>query len=147
MFFATSSLINDELVDLLVYLLFIVTIFYIVLPKNILSMNAVRARDAIRSFRNSIKSGIPDNLSDMEQEKWVVRAYLLGRKNEKKATLQEISAPLAALLLTSTDPLDYVTQSWKWTKGASSDGSSWGGSSSGGSGGGSDGGGGGAGAD
>ncbi|ALC84761.1 hypothetical protein AM499_02215 [Bacillus sp. FJAT-22090] len=147
MYFSTTPLVNDQLVNTLVNLLLMFTVLYIVLPRNILSMNAVRAKDAIRSFKSSIKLGIPGNLSDKEQEKWVVRAYLLGRKNEKKVSLQEISAPLAALLLTSTDPLDYVTQSWKWTKVASSDGTSWGGASSGGSGGGSDGGGGGAGAD
>ncbi|TQR19837.1 DUF2207 domain-containing protein [Psychrobacillus vulpis] len=148
MYFATTPLVNNKLVDILVNLLFMVTVLYIVLPRNILSMNAVRAKDAIRSFRSSVKSGIPVHLSDNDQEKWVIRSYLLGRKNKIKSSVQDVSAPLAALLLTSTDPIDYVTQSWKWTKAASSDGgASWGGSSSGGAGGGSDGGGGGAGAD
>lgn len=146
LFFFIASIGNEEVVFLTNVLLLMVVILYLVVPRNLLSMNAVRAKDAVRSYRKELKNGIPSTLKSIEQEKWIVRAYLLGRKNVD-ISLEEVSIPLATLLLASTDPIDYVTKSWWWTKvSSSSDGSgSYGGDSSGGGGG--DGGGGGAGAD
>ena len=144
--FFTANLVHDELTGRTMVLLLMLVMLYIVLPRNILSMNAVRAKNAVRSFRKTIKYGCPAKLNLEQQEKWIVRAYLLGGKREN-FPLEEVSIPLAALLLANTDPLDYVTQSWRWTKdvGSSSDGSSSGSFDSGG--GGDGGGGGGAGAD
>ena len=145
-FFFSLSIGNEDAVNLIIGLLLMVIILYIVVPKYILSMNAVRAKDAIRSYRKELKNGMPTTLNDVEQEKWIVRAYLLGRKNVE-IPLEELTIPLAAVLLASTDPIDYVTKSWWWTNVSSSSdgGGSSGGDSSGGGGG--DGGGGGAGAD
>ena len=145
LFFFTTSLVHDELINRIMFLLLMLVLLYIVLPRNILSMSAVRAKDAVRSFRKNMKYGYPAKLSLEQQEKWIIRAYLLGR-NKEKLPLEEVSIPIAALLFASTDPLDYVTQSWRWTKdvGSSSDGSSSGSFDSGG---GDGGGGGGAGAD
>lgn len=144
-FFFSLSIGNEDAVNLIIGLLLMVVTLYIVVPKYILSMNAVRAKDAIRSFRKELKNGMPTTLNDVEQEKWIVRAYLLGRKNVE-IPLEELTIPLAAVLLVGTDPIDYVTKSWVWTNVSSSSdgGGSTGGDSSGGGG---DGGGGGAGAD
>jgi uncharacterized membrane protein YgcG len=146
-FFFSLSIGNEDAENLIIGLLLMVVILYLVVPKYILSMNAVRAKDAIRSYRKELKNGMPTTLNDDEQEKWIVRAYLLGRKNVA-IPLEELSIPLAAVLLAGTDPIDYVTKSWWWTNVSSSSdgGGSSGGDSSGGGGGG-DGGGGGAGAD
>ncbi|MEK3995839.1 DUF2207 domain-containing protein [Psychrobacillus sp. FSL K6-2365] len=144
LFFFTTSIANEEVVNLIIGLLFLVIILYFVAPRNILSMNAVRAKDAVRSYRKELKNGMPNTLNNNEQEKWVVRAYLLGKKNVDIPT-KEFSVPFAAVLLASTDPIDYVTKSWSWTKiSTSSDGGS---SHSGGSSDGGGDGGGGAGAD
>lgn len=144
LFFFTLSIGNDEIVDLTVGLLLLIVILYSVVPRNILSMNAVRAKDAVRFYRKQLKDGIPTNLNNIEQEKWIVRAYLLGKKN-MDISLEEVSIPLATLLLASSDPIDYVTKSWWWTKVYSS--SDGGGSHGGGSSDGGGDGGGGAGAD
>ena len=140
LFFSITSIGNEEAVDSIVGLLIMVVLLYMILPRNILSMNAVRAKDAVRSYRKELKKGIPTSLNNIEQEKWIVRAYLLGRKNATiPVPVEELSIPIAAVLLASTDPIDYVTKSWSWTKvSTSSDGgSSYGGdSSSGGDGGG-----------
>lgn len=141
------NIINAELVNALLNLVLSMAILYIVVPRNILSMNAVHAKDAIRSFRKSIKNGAPQELSDEEKEKWIIKAYLLGRR-KRPIFVTDMTVPLATLLLVEPDPLMHVTQSWKWTKSFSSSGGSSdsGGYSSGGGGGG-DSGGGGAGAD
>lgn len=146
LFFFITSIGNEKALDLIIGLLFIVIILYLVVPRNILSMSAVRAKDAVRSYRKELKNGMPITLKNVEQEKWIVRAYLLGRKNVD-IPLEELSLPIATVLLASTDPIDYVTKSWSWTKGSTS--SDGGGGYSGGdsSGGGDGGGGGGAGAD
>lgn len=124
LFFFTTSIANEEVVNLIIGLLFMVIILYFVAPRNILSMNAVRAKDAVRSYRKELKNGMPNTLNNNEQEKWVVRAYLLGKKNVDIPT-KEFSVPFAAVLLASTDPIDYVTKSWSWTKvSTSSDGGS-----------------------
>lgn len=146
LFFSITSIGNEEAVDLIVGLLLMVVILYLVIPRYILSMNAVRAKDAVRSYRKELKKGIPTNLNNIEQEKWIVRAYLLGRKNTA-ISVKELSFPIAAVLLTSTDPIDYVTKSWWWTKVSSTSSSDGGGSYSGGSSDGGGDGGGGAGAD
>lgn len=124
LFFFTTSIANEEVVNLIIGLLFMVIILYFVAPRNILSMNAVRAKDAVRSYRKELKNGMPNTLNNNEQEKWVVRAYLLGKKNVDIPT-KEFSVPFAAVLLASTDPIEYVTKSWSWTKvSTSSDGGS-----------------------
>lgn len=135
LFFFTGSIGNEKVVELTVGLLFAVIILYLVVPRNILSMNAVRAKDAVRSYRKEINRGKPLTLNNIEQEKWIVRAYLLGRKNVD-IPREELAIPLAALLFASTDPIDYVTKSWSWTKVSSSSdgGGSFGGDSSGGGG-------------
>ena len=145
-FFFSLSIGNEDAVNLIIGLLLMVVLLYLVVPKYILSMNAVRAKDAIRSYRKELKNGMPTTLNDVEHEKWIVRAYLLGTKNVA-IPMEDLSIPLAVVLLASTDPLDYVKKSWWWTNVSSSShgGDSSGGGSSGGGGG--DGGGGGAGAD
>ncbi|MEK3980971.1 DUF2207 domain-containing protein [Psychrobacillus sp. FSL K6-2836] len=144
LFFFTTSIGNDEVVDLNVGLLLLVVILYLVVPRNILSMNAVRAKDAVRSYRKVLKNGMPNTLNIAEQEKWIVRAYLLGRKNVD-IPYEELSIPLATVLFASTDPIDYVTKSWSWTKAsASTDGGGYHGGDSSSGGGGGDGGGAGA---
>jgi len=146
LFFFTLSIGNEGAVNLIIGLLLMVILLYLALPKYILSMNAVRAKDAVRSYKKELKYGMPPTLNDIEQEKWIVRAYLFGRK-KIPIPLEEISIPLAAVLLASTDPIDYVTRTWWWTKASTSSDSGGfsGGDSSGG--GGDSGGGGGAGAD
>ncbi|MFJ7827017.1 hypothetical protein [Psychrobacillus sp. NPDC096623] len=139
-FFSITSIGNDEIVDLIIGLLFMIIVLYLVVPRNILSMNAVRAKDAVRSYRKELNNGMPITLNNVEQEKWIIRAYLLGRKNID-IPLEEFSIPLATVLLASTDPIDYVTKSWSWTK-VSTSSSDGGGSYGGDSGGGGDGGGG-----
>ncbi|WP_342598580.1 DUF2207 domain-containing protein [Psychrobacillus sp. FSL H8-0483] len=138
--------VNDELMSEIIGAIFATILLYIAVPKNILSMNAVRVKDNIRSFQRSMGNGIPATLTKEEQEKWTIRAYLFGRKNVHIPVADE-AIPLAALLITGTDPMDYVTKSWKWSTGITSSGGS---SDSGGAysdGGGGDSGGGGAGAD
>lgn len=134
LFFTITSIGNEEVVDLTVGLLFMLIGLYLVVPRNILSMNAVRAKDAVRSYRKELRNGMPKNMGNVEQEKWIARAYLLGRK-KVEVPLAELSVPLATVLLVNGDPMDYVTKSWSWTKvpSSSSDGGgSYGDSSSGG---------------
>lgn len=146
LFFFSLSIGNEDAVNSIIGLLLLFIMLYLALPKYILSMNAVRAKDAVRSYRKELKNGIPTNLNEIEQEKWLVRAYLLGRKNIA-IPVEKLTIPLATVLLASTDPIDFVRKSWWWTKDStsSSDGGFSGGDSSGG--GGDSGGGGGAGAD
>ncbi|WP_186321402.1 DUF2207 domain-containing protein [Bacillus sp. FJAT-22090] len=140
-----GNIVNDSLSSEIIGLSFVTILLYIAVPRNILSMNAVRAKDTVRSFRKSIRTGMPATLSIEEQEKWSARAYLFGKRNIQ-LPVPETTIPLAALLLTETDPMDYVVKSWRWTSGPTSSGGS---SDTGGSfsGGGGDSGGGGAGAD
>ncbi|SDM75905.1 Predicted membrane protein [Psychrobacillus sp. OK028] len=136
LFFSIASIGNEEVVDLIIGLLFLIIVLYLVVPRNILSMNAVRAKDAIRSYRKELKNGMPFTLGNVEQEKWIIRAYLLGRKNID-IPLKELSIPIATVLFASTDPIDYVTKSWSRTKvstSSSDGGGSYGGDSSGGGG-------------
>ena len=139
-FIVTGNIVNENLMSVVLGLICAIIVLFLVLPRNILSMNALRCKDAIRDFRKSIKSKSSVVLSQYDEEKWAVRAYLLGNTN-KRIPKFETTNPLATLLLTGPDPLEYVNQSWKWTKVSnftSSDGSisSSGGSSDGGDGGG-----------
>ncbi|WP_185907987.1 DUF2207 domain-containing protein [Psychrobacillus soli] len=136
-----GNIVNDELMSELIGVILAIILLYIAVPKNILSMNAVRAKDNIRSFQRSMRNGMPEGLTKVEQEKWTIRAYLFGRKNVQIPAADE-ALPLAALLIAGTDPMDYVTKSWKWStgvtsgSGSSDSGGSYGGSSGGDSGGG-----------
>lgn len=142
-----GNLVNDELMSEIIGVILATILLYIAVPQNILSMNAVRVKDNIRAFQKSLKEGMPAGLSTGEQEKWTVRAYLFSQKNVH-IPVAEGAIPLAALLITGTDPLDYVTKTWYWTTSSSSSGgSSDSGGYYGGDGGGGDSGGGGAGAD
>ncbi|MFJ8063317.1 DUF2207 family protein [Psychrobacillus sp. NPDC096426] len=142
-----GNLVNDELMSENIGVILATVLLYITVPKIILSMNAVRVKDNIRDFQKSIGEGMPAGLSTDEQEKWTVRAYLFSQKNVH-IPVAEGTIPLAALLITGTDPMDYVSKTWYWTTGiTSSGGTSDSGGYYGGDGGGSDGGGGGAGAD
>ena len=142
-----GNIVNDELMSEIIGVILAMIFLYIAVPKNILSMNAVRAKDNIRSFQKSMKNGMPAGLTKAEQEKWTIRAYLFGRKNVHIPVTDE-AIPLVALLIAGTDPMDYVTKTWYWTTGVTSGGgSSDSGGSYGGGGGGGDSGGGGAGAD
>lgn len=143
-----GNLVNDELMNEIIGVILATILFYIAVPQNILSMNAVRVKDNIRPFQKGIREGMPVGLSTDKQEKWTVRAYLFGQK-KVHIPVTEGTIPLAALLIAGTDPLDYVTKTWYWTTGSSSSGggSSDSGGYYGGDGGGGDSGGGGAGAD
>lgn len=93
---------------------------------KIFHIQAVKITIPIRMDRKELKTGISTTLNNMEQDKWIVRSYLLSGKNAN-IPLKEISVPLATLLLASTDPIDYVTKSWWWTKVSSSTSSDGGG--------------------
>ncbi|MFC4409829.1 DUF2207 domain-containing protein [Chungangia koreensis] len=150
MFVTILTIVDEEVMTGLALLLLAFVLFYWSVPMYILSNSAVRAREAIRSFKREIRYGPPDSLSYEEREKWLTRAYLLSRKSKDiPLTSNTVKSPLQSALAVGADPLSVLTMSWLWTKGISSGGgggssSDAGGSSFGGSGGGD---GGGAGAD
>lgn len=122
-------------------------LLYTLTPRFLLSNEAAVTKADIYAFKKMAKR--TDNLSD----KWMVRSILLRTKRaDAKGTVDSslaAAAPFTYLLLTEQEPIQYMTQTWKWSTppgSSSSDGGGgyFGDSAGGDSGGGSDGGGGGA---
>ncbi|QEY22749.1 DUF2207 domain-containing protein [Psychrobacillus sp. AK 1817] len=148
MFFASAQLVDEQLFNQTFNLLVAFIVLYIAVPRNILSMNAVRAKDSIRTFKRALRKRKKENVPLYSEESWAIRAYLFKRR-QQTFPLEMATVPLAGLLLVETDPMNYVMDSWRWTKGSlfSGDGSSGSSTSSSDGGGSSGDGGGGAGAD
>ena len=146
MFFSIVQIVDIGLLDTLLSMLFSFVVLSVALPIYILSSSAVQVKDAIRSFKNSLRNKQEIELGQND-DKWVIRAYLLKR-NKQKIPVLSANIPFAALLLSEEDPVSYVEKTWLWTN-APISGSSSGGDSGSyyGSSGGTSGGGGGAGAD
>ncbi|MCP3763959.1 DUF2207 domain-containing protein [Domibacillus sp. A3M-37] len=125
-------------------LLFILlnALLYALTPRFLLSSEAAITKSDINKFQK-MKS-IPEG----DLEKWMVRSLLLRAKRSAPETPVEpamaATAPLAYLMLTDQEPVNYVAHTWKWSAppGSSSSSSDGGGGFFGDSGGGSDGGGG-----
>ncbi|MCM3357690.1 DUF2207 domain-containing protein [Psychrobacillus sp. MER TA 171] len=126
MFFASVNLVDEALLHQTNDLLLAFIVLYFTVPRNILSMNAVRAKDSIRAFRKALSK--QDHTVLHKEDKWIIRAYLFKRSRQSYPLETARAVPLAGLLLTDTDPMKYVEDSWRWTKGYlfSGDGSSGG---------------------
>jgi len=148
MFLTILTIVDAEVMTALIFLFLSFLLFYVSVPIYILSMSAVQAKDAIRSFKREIHSGPSESLTEEEEEKWLTRAYLLSRKRADLSFASTLNTknPLQTALAIGTDPLSILTMSWLWTKNLTSTGGngSDSGSTSYGGGGGSDGGGAGA---
>ena len=115
MFFASANLIDEELLSQTFDLLVVFIVLYFAIPRNILSMNAVRAKDSIRSFRKMLRKR--ERTIVYTEDKWIIRVYLFNRR-KRTYPLEASTVPLAGLLLADTDPLKYVEDTWRWTKGS-----------------------------
>ncbi len=146
MFFIIAQIVDEELLNMLLGMLFSIVVLSVALPTYILSPSAVLVKDAIRSFKESLKNKQEVELGQHD-DKWIVRAYLL-KPSKQKIPVLSTNVPIATILLAEEDPISYVEKTWSWTNAPLSSSSS-GGDSGGnyGSSGGSSGGGGGAGAD
>lgn len=134
MFITILIIVDEEVMTGLALLLLAFVIFYWSVPMYFLSRNAVRAKDAIRSFKREIRNGPSETLSEEEREKWLTRAYLLSRKpTDIPLPPKTAISPLQSTLSLGTDPLSVLTMTWFWTKGISSGGSDGGSADTGGS--------------
>ncbi|MER2262011.1 MAG: DUF2207 domain-containing protein [Psychrobacillus sp.] len=128
MFFASVNLVDEVLLNQTYDLLLAFIVLYFTVPRNILSMNAVRAKDSIRTFRKALSK--QDHTVLLKEDKWVIRAYLFKRIQRSYPLDVATTVPLAGLLLADQDPMKYVEDSWRWTKGSLLSGDSSAGGSS-----------------
>lgn len=63
MFFASAELVDEELRDHTFDMLVAFIVLYIAIPRNILSMNAVRAKDSIRTFKYKLRKQEKESLN------------------------------------------------------------------------------------
>lgn len=128
-FFFVTLVVSWIFIDLEFFLPFTFLIcasllFYLAIPRFILSREAAEVRADIRHFRKIIqKEGIPNSIDASEIDKWMIRAILLKTKrfqidmNLFKKPLEELTliAPLSALVLTDEEPSSYLLKTWKWS--------------------------------
>lgn len=113
-------------------------LLYALTPRFLLSSEAAAIKADTLVFKKS--KSIPNG----DLEKWMVRSLLLRAKRSAPETHAEpamaATAPLAYLMLTNQEPVNYVANTWKWSTppGSSSYSSDGGGGFFGDSGGGSD---------
>ncbi len=127
-FFVTmiTGWIFVEIEFILPFTLFIcaMIIFYLTVPRFILSREAAEVRAEIRHFRKMIrKEGIPSSIDESKLDKWMIRAVLLNVKrfeldmNQFKKPMDEfiLIAPMSALVFNGEDPSSYLLKTWKWS--------------------------------
>lgn len=157
MLFVVSQMETGDLkIPLILLVLAGVSLYYATPAFLITSWNALYVKMSINKFRSQVKRGLPQHLSEDQQNRWLTRAYLLNKSNKKLPRLKEpipATLPLAALFTLTFDPMHFIWSTWGFHSYHSSSawggfgGDSGGGFSDGGGGGGGGGDGGGAGAD
>lgn len=105
------------------------TLLYYATPSSLItSWNALYMKMSMNKFRSQVKHGLPQHLSEDQQNRWLTRAYLLNKSNKELPRVKEpIPAilPLAALFTPTMDPLHFVWSTWSFHSYQSS--STWGG--------------------
>jgi uncharacterized membrane protein YgcG len=152
---ASLMLYDAEALFLLLITIVLSGFLYILTPLMTLSGEAIAVQPEIQAFIKQLKlERFPDKLHS-QSDQWTIRSLLIGPKRQSKAPNQELfsneaaAAPLTYLVGSGQDPVEFLSNTWKWSipPGSSSSSSSSGdsGYSGGGdSGGGGDGGGAGA---
>lgn len=151
--FLVNSLDYEGLAGVFSWFVIIALIAFYLVPGTVLSSKtAFYTKMSINKFRRELKYGMPDGLSDDEQQQYLIRAYLLKPSKKKlpqvtRAETATAAIAMASLFALQEDPLQFVHSTWgpKLVKAGSSDGTSFDGGGYSGGGGGD--GGGGAGAD
>ena len=135
--FYSSLMLHDEnLLRWQSYFIMAATLLYALTPTLTLSSEADLVNRATKSFRKKISiEGIPQDLSDGELEKWVLRSLLFKLRqpitelNSIRRIETELAsvAPLTYLALSNEEPIGYLINTWKWSTPPSSSTSSSGG--------------------
>ena len=151
LFLVSQMETGDLKMPLILFVLAGILLYYATPSSLITSWHALYMKMSMNKFRSKVKHGLPQHLSEDQQNRWLTRAYLLNKSKKKLPRMKEpipATLPLAALFTLPMDPLYFIRSTWSYP---SNDGSStWGGfgggsdSGGGSSGGGGDGGGAGA---
>ncbi|WP_194841468.1 DUF2207 domain-containing protein [Sporosarcina obsidiansis] len=151
LFLVNSLTYEDLVVALSGFIIVMFIAFYLIPPTVLSSKTALHAKMSMNKFRKQMKHGMPVGLSEEEQQRFLIRAYLLKPSNKKLPRIvgaETATIALASLFMLPEDPLQFVHSTWGPSlkaQASSSDGSTYDGGGYSGSGGGD--GGGGAGAD
>lgn len=106
---------GDLKIPLIIFVLASVLLYYATPSSMITSLNALYMKMSMNKFRAQVKNGLPQNLSEDQQNRWLTRAYLLNRSTTKLPRVKgpiPTTLPLAALFTMTTDPLEFVRSTW-----------------------------------
>ena len=116
MFFVAAQVVDADLLNRLIMLVFASALLYFVTPRSIItSTHALYTKMSIAKFRSQIRHGLPHDLTEEEQERWLTRAYLLNKSKSKLPRMKgplPAMLPIAALFAMETDPLHFVQSTW-----------------------------------
>lgn len=116
MLFVVSQMETGDLkMPLILFVLAGVLLYYAIPSSLIISWKALYMKMSMNKFRAQMKNGLPQHLSEDQQNRWLTRAYLLNKSNKKLPTLKgsiPTTLPLAALFTLSTDPLYFIWSTW-----------------------------------
>ncbi|MBT2680465.1 DUF2207 domain-containing protein [Bacillus sp. ISL-35] len=155
-FIAGLMLYDTDILTVLIVTVVLSGLLYLVTPRMTLSEEASVVQSEIQSFIKQIKSGRFHDKMAGQSDQWTIRTLLLKPSRKSRISKEEYihddraAAPLTYLVASGQEPVEFLTNTWKWSipPGSSSSssvsGDSGGYSGGGDSGGGSDGGGAGA---
>lgn len=126
-FVCSLQMFDIELIRLTVLFLLCSFIFYLLVPRRILSRETADLAIGIRRFKREIRrrwvsEDLAKETSPSELDRWMTRAVLLrtGIGKKKRPVLADpglaAAAPLSYLVFSGDEPSDYILQSWKWSK-------------------------------
>ena len=114
--FLVNSIEYGELVTALSIFIIVAFIAFYLIPKTILSSKtALYAKMSMNKFRRQMKYGMPEGLSEEEQQQFLIRAYLLKPSKKKLPQLAGVgtaTTALATLFMLPEDPLQFVYSNW-----------------------------------
>ncbi len=144
MLFVVSQMETGDLKMPLIFFVLAGMLLYYATPSSLItSWNALYMKMSMNKFRSQVKHGLPQYLSEDQQNRWLTRAYLLNKSKKKLPRVKEpipATLPLAALFTMTMEPLHFIWSTWGFHSYQSA--STWGGFGGDSGGGSSDGGGG-----
>lgn len=118
---ASAMLYDAEALTLLLITIVLSAVLSLLTPHMTLSAEALAIEQEIQAFKKQLKvEGVPDRMRS-QSDKWSIRSLLLKPKAQSRALNKEsISAeksaePLTYLIATGQNPIDFLTNTWKWS--------------------------------
>lgn len=128
LFFGSAQISDAEFDLALLFMIITGAILFYLTPVAIpRSITAFYTKMSIAKFRRQVRRGLPAYLQPDEQERWLVRAYVLNKSKKRLPAIKGAvpdTSPLLPLFALPVDPLHFSYSTWAG-KAAGKDGSSY----------------------